>query len=154
MGGSLFCWPAAPPWSEFIANEIHRRARVPGPPYDVILMARRLGYRVRFVPSLAGPVGLLIGTTICVVRSAPLETIAMTVGHELAHAVARELGMPAQPEGAVEYTMDAAAAAILMPRVDILRLLRDSKKTSSILAIFTPMPQPWAAIRLNRIYRQ
>jgi hypothetical protein len=93
---------------------VHRRARLPGPPYDALELARALGFDLCTERHLGGPDGILVGRTIALVESLDQQTAALTIAHEIAHALDDEFGGTLDGTADfVERQMDLAAAAIL-----------------------------------------
>jgi hypothetical protein len=69
-----------------LAQEIRRRAAATADK-NIYEIARALGYRVVTTDDLGGPAGILIGKTIAVLASLGPKEQALTIAHELAHAV-------------------------------------------------------------------
>lgn len=143
-------WCAPSPWTELIAEDIHARARTGGPPYDPVEIAVAVGFEVRFFEDLGGPIGLLIRRCICVC-SAAAGSIAMTVSHELAHAINNRWAVfPSEPAWVLERQMDETAAAILAPRRDLALAALRGDRLDTIVALFDSVPPVLLASRLLR----
>lgn len=136
-----------------MAEELHARARVRGPPYDISEVARSLGYRVKTSPDLGGPVGILVARTIVVLDDVSPEAFALTVGHELAHTLSEEWHRLLEhlSPAALELHMDAVAAAVLMPRADVAKAIVAGTPPDSVRLGFGPVPPEWAWSRLRGV---
>lgn len=99
--------------AEEFAQQIHRRARIIGPPFDMEAVALAVGCEVDWVdPSLfGGAVGCSWGRRILLSSSGTPGRDAWTIAHELAHIQALEAGIAHD-----ERFADAVAAELLMPR--------------------------------------
>jgi len=112
-------------------------------------IARALGFRVRVSRALGGPRGVLLGRMIGVRPDRP-GAVAMSIGHELGHAVDAEWQIfSGRPD--VERRMDEVAAAVLMPADDLhwARELRIPAR--HLLERHRPIPPHWAARRMHAI---
>lgn len=144
--------PAVSPWVELIADELRSRGGVGKSPCDLLQLATTLGYRVERVPTLGGPVGLLVGKTIAVLENIPPPAVQITIGHELAHAINDEWRvLPERPEWLHEYQMDAVALALVMPRPDVTVALLRGVEPAAIARV-SGMPVEAAAVRSMAIY--
>lgn len=119
---------------------------MPGPPYDMHAIARAMGYRVRVTRSLRGPLGALIGRTILVRPTSPCSQ-AMTIGHELAHAIDAEWGVITGRRDA-EERFDEVAAAVLMPAHDLQWARELHVPARHLLRRHRPISLRWARRRL------
>lgn len=140
------------PWVELIADEIHDRAQAHGPPFSALEIATALGYVVRIESDLGGPSGLLIHRTIVIAGTFCPTTIAMTIGHELGHAIDAEWRVFAsEPSWLVEQWMDAIAIAVLAPRAAIAMAAMRRPSFAAILRLFYPLHPQAVFARLARL---
>jgi Zn-dependent peptidase ImmA (M78 family) len=112
-------------------------------------MAARLGCRVRYADGLGGPCGIMVGGIIIVEGRLTAGTRALTIAHEIAHLVNDEAGLLRSHGLELEIGIDLAAAAILMPRHDVARvLLLYGSDLGAMLARFGDLPPEVVAIRM------
>jgi len=84
---------------------------------------------------------------IAVVRRDDPRDEAFTVAHELAHAA----GVIESDICATELACDRVAAALLVPRIDLMRALADTHSLTSICKTFSTAPRHVVAIRVAEI---
>jgi hypothetical protein len=97
----------------FLVNDIRSRVSLSGP-VDMHTLAIALGYRIQRVPDLGGPTGALMGRMIAILEGLGQVEEAITIGHELAHAINDEWGLMGTHAPSFERCMDAVAISLLM----------------------------------------
>lgn len=136
-----------------MAEELHARARIAGPPFDMASMAHSLGFRVRRVPDLGGPMGMLVAHNILVIDSLDPGLTSMVIGHELAHSLNNEWGVipSSAPEEILEEHMDDVAMALIIPRFHALVALLRKRRIDAVARLFGAVLPFAAFLRLARL---
>lgn len=95
------------------AKRLHRENEIPGPPYDLEPLARKLGLEI--VVGGFGHEGLLVGERIEVPERLIPEAQRFSLAHEIAHFVLRHEGERSKVEGEA----NALASELLIPRSEL-----------------------------------
>lgn len=118
----------------------------------MVAVARALGFRVLVFDDLGGPLGILVARTISILRDLTQAEAAVTIAHELSHAINDEGRLiPPRPEWVLEFQMDAAAAAVLAPREDMVNAFLRGAGPEDIIAMYPNVTFSLLVQRMLRI---
>lgn len=95
------------------AKRLHRENQIPGPPYELESLARKLGLEV--VVGGFGHEGLLVGKRIEIPERLIPEAQRFSLAHEIGHFVLRH----ADERSKVEGEANAFASELLIPRTEL-----------------------------------
>lgn len=112
------------------AKKLHREHNIPGPPYQLDSLVRKLGLEVKI--GTFPHEGLLVGDCIEIPEDLSLVSQRFTFAHELGHYVLRHHGERRK----VEPEANAFASELLIPRAELNRAIGQNPSMRAIAAQF------------------